>query len=166
MDQLEIVLDKLKKNPSTRHGVIMMWDPSIDLIVPQLNVPCPYTFTLNIIGGRLHLHLIIRSNDMILGFPTDVAGFALLTHILAQRLNVRPGILTVSISNAHIYENQMDAVRKMKGRRSQNENINFMCPLLAYERATVLDESLVDEIKNAITGYTPHEPIKGIPIAI
>src|SRR5438445_673014 len=79
----------LETDPSSRQGVVVAWDPGADGLEPQQtrkNVPCPYTFTVNIIGGALHLHNILRSNDMMLGCPTDVAGFALLQRILAARL--------------------------------------------------------------------------------
>ena len=93
-DQLAMLIDLLTKEPSSRQGVIVTWDPANDGLggVTKRNVPCPYTFTVNIIGGKLHLHNVIRSQDMILGFPHDVAGFVLLQHILAQKLGVAVGI--------------------------------------------------------------------------
>lgn len=166
IDQLEIVLDKLKKDNSTRHGVIMMWSPKEDLLIKQKNLPCPYTFTLNIIGKKLHLHLIIRSNDMVLGFTTDCAGFALLQFILAQELKVGVGILTVSISNAHIYQNQMKAINEMKSRNFTNTIINFKLPKDSYKRACELDETLIDEIKKGFKNYDPYPAIKDIPISL
>ena len=155
----------LKEDHSDRHGVVIMWSPKEDLLIKQKNVPCPYTFTLNIIGGRLHLHLIIRSNDMILGNPTDVAGFALLLYIFAQELQVKPGILTVSISNAHIYDNQYFVFKELM-KRDIGEKINFVLPKNSYKRACELDETLIDEIKKCLKDYKPQEAIKDIPIAI
>lgn len=166
IDQLDVVLKKLGSDPSSRHGVVMMWDPATDLVVKQKNVPCPYTFTLNIIRGALHLHLVVRSNDMVLGFPTDVAGFALLQHILAQKLGVRPGILTHSISNAHVYEDQLGAVAEMEGRLSQMGQVRLDLPQDTYKRACKLDDSLVAELKASFIGYYPCPAIKGIPIAL
>lgn len=166
VDQLETVLDKLKKDPSSRHGVVMMWDPATDLTTAQKNVPCPYTFTLNIIGGKLHLHLIIRSNDMVLGFPTDVAGFAFLQLILAQYLSVKVGILTVSISNCHIYENQIDAVTEMMNRGDIETPVFIALPENSFSKARSLDDSFIDAVKTGLVGYMPHEAIKNIPIAI
>lgn len=166
VDQLAIVLAKLKADPSTRHGVIMMWDPDRDLTYKQKNVPCPYTFTLNIIKGRLHLHLIIRSNDMVLGFPTDVAGFAFLQMILAQHLHTRVGVLTVSISNCHIYENQVDAVIQMLKRNPLTPKISLVLPSNSLDRAEMLDDELIKEVKDSIVGYEPLEAIKNIPLAI
>jgi len=167
VDQLNIVLKKLKEDNSSRHGVVLMWDPWQDLVTKQKNVPCPYTFTLNIIRGRLNLHLIVRSNDMILGFPTDVAGFALLQLILAQYLEVPPGVYTHSISNAHIYSTLHDSIaEELLNRPVGPEKVEIELPMFSYERATNLDDLLVSQIKENITGYFPGTPIKNIPIAL
>src|SRR3989339_496563 len=109
-DQLGLLVKLLKKDPSSRHGVVVTWDPGEDGLggTRRANVPCPYSFTANIIGGRLHLHNIVRSNDMVLGFPADGAGFALLQCILAPKLGVAPGGDSHSISNADVYDNQLE----------------------------------------------------------
>lgn len=168
VDQLNTVLTKLHVDNSNRHGVIMMWSPREDLLIKQKNVPCPVMFTLNIIGGRLHLHLMIRSNDMVLGFPTDVAGFAFLQYILAAHLNVTPGVLTVSISNCHIYENQIEAVEEML-KRDEKQILKIFpgsFPRDIYTRACTLDEELVAMLKSGLENYTPYPAIKNIPIAL
>ncbi len=121
-DQLGLLIKLLEKDPSSRHGVVSAWDPGQDGLggTVKKNVPCPYTFTVNIIGGRLNLHNIVRSNDCILGTPADVAGFALLQCILAQRLKVKPGLYSQSISNAHIYDNQYFAAEELLKRKHEN----------------------------------------------
>lgn len=166
VDQLETVLRKLRADPSSRQCVVMMWDPEADLTVPQKNVPCPYTFTLNIIGGRLHLHLTVRSNDMILGAPTDIAGFALLQMMLAQELGVPAGVYTHSISNCHIYENQLYVARELKDRLPQAGKVEIALPRNSYKRALLADDELVAEIRDGVKGYEPSPSITGIPIAI
>lgn len=166
VDQLAEVIQKLDQDPSSRHGVVMAWDPATDLTVPQKNVPCPVMFTLNVIAGRLNMHLVVRSNDMALGHPTDVAGYALLTHMLAQRLALMPGMLTVSISNAHVYENQVPFMEELVSRETRTEEVRLKLPKDAYSRAVALDPSLIREIKDSFSGYLPGEPMKDIPIAM
>lgn len=168
VDQIEEVLKKLRADPSSRHGVVMMWDPRMDLVVPQKNVPCPYTFTVGIIGGRLHLHLVVRSNDMVLGFPTDAAGFGWLLMVLAQELGVEPGKYTHSISNAHVYEDHWAAAGEMarRGEAAVFAPVLFRLPEHSYERAVALDESLFEETVAAIeAAYRPLEAIKGLTVA-
>lgn len=166
VDQLDITLRKLSEDPSDRHAVVSIWDAREDLTIRRKNVPCPVMFTLNVIGGRLNLHLVIRSNDMMLGNPTDVAGFALLQCMLAQRLKLRRGILTVSISNAHVYGDQVPFAEELLRRDSETARVDLDLPQNSYARACGLDHELVGEIKSAFSGYKPAEALKGIPIAL
>lgn len=168
-DQLGKLVDLLKKEPSSRHGVVVTWDPSNDGLggISKSNVPCPFTFTVGIIGGKLHLHNVVRSNDMILGFPHDVAGFALLQCILAQELGVEPGVYTHTISNAHVYDIHYDAAREMINRSNEHDPVNVILPEDSYTRAEKKDKDLVDEIFKPIKEqYSPMDPIKGLKIVL
>ena len=168
-DQLGLLIKLLKTDPSSRHGVVVTWDPAQDGLGGAIkkNVPCPYTFTVNIIGGRLNLHNIVRSNDVILGFPSDVAGFALLAYILAQKLGVRPGFYSHSISNAHIYDTHYFAAEELMKRKNDHEKITLTLPKNAFDRAEKQDVKLVQEIvENLTSQYRPLEPIKGLKIVL
>ncbi len=168
-DQLGLLVKLLESDPSSRHGVIVTWDPTSDGLggVAKKNVPCPYTFTVGIIGGRLHLHNVVRSNDMVLGCPADVAGFALLQMILAERLGVKPGIYTHTISNAHIYDNHYDAAREMILRPNVHAPIHIKIPQDAFSRAEIKDDALVEEFLEQFDKlYTPQPVIKGLQIAL
>gem|GEM_PF-171162 len=161
-DQLGLLIKLLKKEPSSRHGVIVTWDPAEDGLggTKRANVPCPYSFTVNIIGGRLHLHNVIRSNDMFLGFPSDVAGFALLQCILAQKLGVKTGVYSHSISNAHVYDNQEEAVKELLQRTNNHKPIRLALPKNTFERAEKKDKKLVDDIVAPLAAqYEPLAPI-------
>ena len=166
-DQLGKLVELLTKDPSSRHGVIITWDPKDDGYggTPKKNVPCPFAFTVNIIGGRLNIHNIIRSNDMMLGCPFDTFGFALLIYILAQKLGVKPGVYTHSISNAHIYDTHYEGALELISRVNNHPNIFPIFPDNMYDRAEKKYETLVDEIYQSFAPfYNPSEPIKGLDI--
>ncbi len=169
-DQIDGLIQLLSKDPSSRHGVILMWDPADDGLAngtAKKNVPCPYTFTVNIIGGKLCLHLIIRSNDMMLGNPHDVAGFALLSHFFAEKLGVTPGTLTVSISNAHIYDIHFEHAEEIVKREISHPPIKFECPKNSFDRAESGDETLVDEIFGQLKEkYNPAPPLGKMKIVL
>jgi thymidylate synthase len=168
-DQIALLIDLLKNEPSSRHGVVIAWDPAQDGLSLQKkkNVPCPYTFTVNIIGGKLHFHNIVRSNDMVLGFPHDVAGFCLLQYILAQKLGVEVGIYSHSISNAHIYSNHYDGAREMIARTNEHPKIVIKLPENSFERSEEKDITLLDDLLNQVTSqYKPMEAIKGLKVAL
>lgn len=169
-DQIGLLIKMLEKEPSSRHGVIITWDPSSDGLSTTLrkaNVPCPYTFTVNIIGGKLHMHNIVRSNDMILGCPHDVAGFALLQRILAARLGVKVGKYTHSISNAHIYGIHYEAAKDIISRKNDHPIVKVEAKKDYFSRAEKGDIELVEEIVNQIKDqYNPMESIKGLQIVV
>ena len=148
----------------------MMWDPASDgLTAPKKkNVPCPFTFTVNIIEGKLNLHLIIRSNDMMLGNPHDVAGFGLLQAMLAQELKTGVGKFTVSISHAHIYENHYEQASTMLARMPHmHHEIIARLPENSFQRALQADVSLVRELAQMFkTQYKPMAALKKMKIAI
>ena len=166
-DQLQLLIDLLRAEPGSRHGVVVTWDPAQDGLSLQKkkNVPCPYTFTANIIGGRLHLHNIVRSNDIILGVPFDVFGFALLQCLLAQELGVKPGVYSHSISNAHIYDSHFTAAEELLKRQNDHAKIVLTLPERSFQRIEARDYRVVDEIIENLTGqYHPSDPIAGIKI--
>lgn len=169
-DQLHLLIDLLENEPSSRHGVVVAWDPASDGLNRhrrRKNVPCPFAFTVNIIGGALHFHNIVRSNDMILGFPHDVAGFVLLQHFLASRLGVSVGQYTHSISNAHIYETHYAAAQEMIDRKGQENEIELNIESGWFERAESGDDQLVLEITKLLTSqYNPCPRIKGLKIVL
>ncbi|MBI4035259.1 MAG: thymidylate synthase [Candidatus Chisholmbacteria bacterium] len=168
-DQIDELVRMLTKDSSNRQGVVVTWDPAGDgLIAKQkLNVPCPFAFTVNIIGGRLNFHNLVRSNDMMLGFPHDVAGFALLQRMLAGYLGVGVGRYTHSISHGHIYDIHYDAARVLVRRRSRQKLIRLEPEKDWLKRAMKGDEKLVVEVVDQIERqYRPLESIAGLKIVL
>jgi thymidylate synthase len=168
-DQIALLIDLLRKEPSSRHAVVVTWDPAQDGLstTKKKNVPCPYTFTVNIVGGRLHMHNIIRSNDVMLGCPADVAGFAFLQCLLAQKLGVKPGIYSHSISNAHIYDVHYDGAEEIMRRTNDHPKIVLALPSDSFDRAEKKDPKLLEEIvQNLSSQYNPMEPIKGLKLIL
>jgi len=165
-DQIAELIKHLKTAPTSRQAVSVAWDPLHDGLTakPRKNVPCLFAFTVNIIGGKLCLHNILRSQDVFLGLPHDVAGFALLQMILAQELGVPVGTYSHSISNAHFYSDQYDAARELINRdNTDQKEISFALPKNTLARAEKGDTTLIDEIVNQIKPqYKPLEPIWGI----
>lgn len=168
-DQIALLIDLLREEPSSRHGVVVTWDPAQDglSLVKKKNVPCPYTFTVNIVDGRLHLHNIVRSNDVMLGFSADVPGFAFLQCLLAQKLGVRPGIYSHSISNAHIYDDHYEGARELIARTNDHPKIVLTLPENAFDRAEKKDPELLTAIvDNLAKQYNPMAPIKGLTLIL
>lgn len=168
-DQIALLIELLTKEPSSRHGVVIAWDPAQDglSLFKKKNVPCPYTFTVNIIGGHLHLHNMIRSNDVMLGMPHDVAGFALLQCILAERLGVKPGIYSHSISNAHVYDIHYAAAEEIMSRQNNHPKVTLEVPANTFARIENRDPAIAKELIDQLTSqYQPMDAIKGLQIVL
>lgn len=173
-DQLAQLIFHLKAQPHSRHGVVMAWDPADDGLTGKgligtykKNVPCPFCFIVNIINGRLYFHLIIRSSDTILGLPHDIAGASLLAYILAEKLNVKPGELVVSMTNAHVWDIHYDGARELLGRKINHDPIKFKAKSGYFERAEKKDDTLVEEIFQQLKSqYNPLDRIEGLKIVL
>jgi len=100
-DQLGWVVDQLKNNPTNRRLVVLAWEP-YNAHKSKLP-PCHFAYVLNVMDGRLCLHMTQRSCDLFLGVPFNIASYALLLHVLAREANLDPGILSIVFVDAHIY---------------------------------------------------------------
>jgi len=62
---------------------------------------------------RLDMVLEIRSNDLFLGAPYNIAGYALLLKLFAEYLGMVPGKLFYRVGDAHVYLNHFEAIADM-----------------------------------------------------
>jgi thymidylate synthase len=73
-------------------------------------------FQVNILRGAdgipdLHLTFYMRSADIALGVPYNIASYAILAHLLSREIGVRPGTVTCIMANCHIYENHVELAK-------------------------------------------------------
>lgn len=115
VDQLRAVINEAKVNPASRRLLVTAWDPSItkDQVLP----PCHYAFQLSVVNGHLDLIFSMRSVDMAVGFPFDIASYGLLTHLIANELGLTPRYLTASLADAHIYLANAEGVEEYLSRQ-------------------------------------------------
>ncbi|QGN06289.1 thymidylate synthase [Halorhabdus sp. CBA1104] len=100
-DQLQYVMDQLQENPQSRRLVVNAWHPA-NAAVSTLP-PCHYTFVFNVQGDQLNVHLTQRSGDVALGIPFNIAAYALLAHVVADRTGFEVGRFSHTVVDAHIY---------------------------------------------------------------
>lgn len=111
-DQLDWVLREAKDNPSSRRLLVTAWIPEIalDNLLCALP-PCHTSFQLTINNGELDLCFYMRSVDLVLGLPFDIASYGLLQCLIANELGLKPNKLTGFLADAHIYELNNAAAR-------------------------------------------------------
>ena len=172
-DQLLEVIQTLQKDPSSRHGVVVTWDPKTDSLitgVKRMNVPCHVMFMFNVENDRLHMHTIWRSQDAYLGFPNDLAGGGLLQMIIAAYMGLKPGIYHHYIANVHLYDNQYENARKLLEVDDEHPAIKLDIKQDWFEKASKSDDgayevgmNLFEQIKKQ---YKPKQVLQRVLIVV
>lgn len=101
-NQLEYVIETLKKDPNSRRVMMNLWD--IDSLPEMALTPCCYNTVYNILDGKLYMQLNIRSSDVALGLPFNIFQFQVLHKLIAHECKVEPADMIVMISNLHYYD--------------------------------------------------------------
>lgn len=110
IDQIANVIDSIKNNPNSRRHVVSAWNTE-DIQYMSLP-PCHTLFQFFVDRGLLHCHLYQRSGDMFLGVPANIASYSLLTAMIAHVTDLKPGVFTHTIGDAHIYKNHKEQVKE------------------------------------------------------
>jgi len=110
IDQIEKLVDGLKKNPNSRRHIVSAWNPADvdDMALP----PCHCLFQFFVADGKLSCQLYQRSADVFLGVPFNIASYALLTMMVAQVVGLEPGEFVHSFGDAHLYLNHLNQARE------------------------------------------------------
>lgn len=104
IDQLALVVDKLRTNPLDRQAVVSIWDPALDN-EPSKDIPCNNWLSFSSRNGYLDLHVAIRSNDVIWGWSgINAFEWSALLEIVAGLLGLEAGRLHFSTTSFHIYD--------------------------------------------------------------
>ncbi len=110
VDQISNVIAEIKANPNSSRLVVNSWNVSA---LPNMKLPpCHYTFQFFVLDGVLSCHAHMRSADLFLGVPFNIASYALLTHIIAYVCDLQVGELVLTMTDCHIYANHLEQVNK------------------------------------------------------
>jgi len=114
MDQVDLLLYKLKNNPMDRRMIVTLWDNE-DLKDMAL-APCVFQSIWDVADGKLNMTLIQRSGDVLAaaapgGF--DVVEYAILQHMIAQVSGLQVGELVHIVTNLHIYDRHEKLVKEV-----------------------------------------------------
>lgn len=106
-DQIKDIIKKLSRDKDTRQAVATLHNPFLDRAEIKSNDrPCNTTSYFKIRNNKLHLHQILRSNDINLGlFPTNLFQWSMIQEYIASVLCLDVGELLFFSDSLHVYCN-------------------------------------------------------------
>jgi thymidylate synthase len=118
IDQIRFAYETLRAQPASRQVVLQIWDAASDLPIeagqPRSgDIPCNVCSLLKIRNGRLDWTQVMRSNDLVLGWPHNVVQFTTLQEMMAAWLEVEPGCYTHFSDSLHVYSDQLPDLKEL-----------------------------------------------------
>ena len=169
INQIDYVVDCLKHRPESRRILFHAWNVEYlpdETVSPQENVragrmalpPCHLLYQFYVARGALSAQLYIRSSDVFLGLPFNIASVALLVHMLAQQCGLTVGEVVITLGDAHLYSNHFDQAREQLSRTP-----GALPQLVIHRTPDSIDGFHFDDFE--ITGYDA-QPHIAAPIAV
>lgn len=158
VDQLQWVVDEVKKDPSCHNAIVNSWNPEYLYGMAKPGEACRFPichnmYQVNIKNGKLCLQLYQRSADIFLGVPFNIASYALLTIVLAKITGYEPGEFVHTFGDVHIYENHIEQAKEQISRTP------FPFPTVTIADEVVsLDAFRPEHV--TLNAYESHPPIK------
>ena len=165
IDQIQEVIDTLRTNPDSRRMLISAWNPSV---LPDTKIsfaenvannkaalpPCHAFFQFYVANNKLSCQLYQRSADVFLGVPFNIASYALLTMMVAQVTNYKPGDFIHTFGDVHLYSNHVEQVQEQLSRSPKKLPI-----IKLNSKITSIFDFKYDDFE--LIGYDPYPLIKG-----
>jgi len=156
INQIDQVIEEIKKNPDSRRLIVTAWNPGeLDKMALP---PCHVLFQFYVANGTLSCQLYQRSADIFLGVPFNIASYSLLTLMVAQVCNLKPGHFIHTFGDLHLYSNHVEQAKLQLTRTPKPLPKMIINP----EIKNIHD---FDYEHFKLEGYDPYPPIKA-PVAV
>lgn len=109
IDQISGIIQQIKNNPDSRRIIVSAWN--VAEIENMALPPCHSFFQFYVADGKLSCQLYQRSADIFLGVPFNIASYALLTMMVAQVCDLKPGDFVHTLGDAHLYNNHLEQTK-------------------------------------------------------
>src|SRR5215510_3006842 len=109
INQIDQVIGQIKNNPDSRRLIVSAWN--VGELEQMALPPCHSLFQFFVQDGELSCQLYQRSADLFLGVPFNIASYALLTMMVAQVCDLKPGTFVHTFGDLHLYSNHIDQAK-------------------------------------------------------
>ena len=152
LDQLSDIINQIKNNPNSRRMIVSAWNPADvgSMALP----PCHCLFQFYVAENKLSCQLYQRSADIFLGVPFNIASYSLLTLMIAQVCDLKPGDFIHTFGDAHIYSNHFEQMKLQLTREPRK----LPTIKINSEIKNIFDFKFDDF---TLENYDPHPHIKG-----
>lgn len=151
-NQIEKMIELLKKDPNSRRAVMNINIPREDVIETKDEM-CTIALQLLLRDGKLNMTGIMRSNDLQTGTPYDIFYFTTLQQYIAKELDVEVGAYDHFVSSMHIYDRDVENIEKSIKNYRDNKLVD-----VHVDGLKLLDEA--QELYELLKDATPKEAKK------
>ena len=156
VNQIDQVIAQIKKNPDSRRLIVSAWN--VGEIEQMALPPCHTMFQFFVQDGQLSCQLYQRSADLFLGVPFNIASYALLTLMVAQVCDLKPGDFVHTFGDLHLYSNHLEQAKLQLTREPRPLPTMKLNPAVKNIHDFKFEDFTLE-------GYDPHPAIKA-PIAV
>lgn len=118
-DQLYNLIESLTTKVHDRRHLLTTYDPSgvsKSVLAPCHGIVTQFYISLKDNNYSINCKMYQRSVDVALGYPFNIASYALLVHLLCHITGYLPGKLIMTLGDTHLYESHIDQVLKQLNR--------------------------------------------------
>lgn len=156
-DQIEWVLEEIRNNPTSSRLVVSAWNPQVHCVQGKAALPpCHTLFQFFVEDKKLSCQLYQRSGDYIIGNPLNFIFYSMLTHMIAQQLELGVGEFVWTVGDVHLYKEQLPMAKEILTRPI------YKFPSISLTKAKDLYSYKWEDV--IIENYTCGEKIE-IPVA-
>jgi len=165
IDQIKYVIIELMKDNHSRRAVLSGWNP---LQLSEMALPpCHILYNFYKDNDGLSCLMTMRSSDLFLGLPFNIASTAILTTIIAKLLHLNTKSIAIALTDAHIYEEHVESINTQLKREIIDCNIKLEIDLEVPNLNSSIEEKLdwINKLEYnnfKITNYNCHSALKSI----
>ena len=152
-NQIDCIIDLLKKDPSSRRAVLNINVPNINVSSTKDEL-CTIALIYFIRDNKLHSTAIMRSNDILFGLRNDLPYFIRLQKYIADSLNIEYGSYTHFATSIHLYEKDIQIAKNVA-----YGNMETISDKIDFNLLNDHSKYLIDYIDNKWAGKDDFESV-------